>query len=58
MTGKFLKVKCGKCANEQNIYEKATLKTVACLVCGNELAAATGGKAVLAETTKVLKELD
>ncbi|MCK4496635.1 MAG: 30S ribosomal protein S27e [Candidatus Aenigmarchaeota archaeon] len=44
MTGKFLKVKCGKCKNEQVIFEKPAGK-VECLVCGEILAESRGGKA-------------
>lgn len=55
MTGKFLKVKCGKCRNEQNIYEKPAVD-VKCVVCGELLAKSTGGKARLSEKTKVLEE--
>lgn len=58
MTGRFLKVKCAKCSNEQNIYEKASIPQVNCLVCGEALATATGGKTALREGVKVLKVLD
>ncbi len=44
MVGRFLRVKCDKCGNEQNIYEKAAT-VVRCLVCGEVLAEPTGGKA-------------
>lgn len=43
---KFIKMRCPKCKNEQIIFEKAAAM-VQCLVCGNELAEATGGKARL-----------
>ena len=46
MAGKFLRVKCPKCGNEQNIYEKVAIE-VKCLVCGETLALPTGGKAKL-----------
>jgi small subunit ribosomal protein S27e len=46
MTGKFLKVKCGKCKNEQVIFEKPA-GDVKCLVCGETLAESMGGKARL-----------
>ncbi|UCD07551.1 MAG: 30S ribosomal protein S27e [Candidatus Aenigmatarchaeota archaeon] len=46
MTGKFLKVKCGKCKNEQVIFEKPA-DDVKCLVCGEVLAKSMGGKARL-----------
>ncbi|MDP7141523.1 MAG: 30S ribosomal protein S27e [Candidatus Woesearchaeota archaeon] len=42
-TSKFIKVRCPKCKNEQNIFGKAS-STVKCLVCGKDLAEATGGK--------------
>jgi len=40
---KFIKVKCQKCKNEQNIFGKVSTK-VQCLVCGEMLAEPTGGK--------------
>ncbi|HLC86460.1 MAG TPA: 30S ribosomal protein S27e [Candidatus Nanoarchaeia archaeon] len=40
---KFVKVRCNKCKNEQNIYSAVTTKTV-CLVCEEVLAEPTGGK--------------
>ncbi len=43
-TSRFLKVVCSKCKNEQIIFNKAA-SYVKCLVCGNELAQPTGGKA-------------
>ena len=52
MAGKFLKIKCTKCKNEQTIFEEAT-ETVNCLVCGAQLASPTGGKAKL-ENVKIL----
>ncbi len=54
MVGKFLKVKCAKCSNEQNIFEKSATP-VKCLVCESTLAEPTGGKAnVKAEIIKKL----
>lgn len=50
---KFLKVIC-KCKNEQIIFNKPSQK-VKCLVCGNELAEAHGGKAKV--KVKVLETL-
>ena len=41
---KFMKVVCGKCKNEQNIFEGATT-SVKCLVCDATLAEPKGGKA-------------
>lgn len=52
MTSKFLKVKCGKCKNEQVIFEKPA-EDVKCLVCGEVLAESTGGKAKI--NAKVLE---
>jgi len=49
MAGKFLKVRCKKCKNEQVIFNKAST-VVKCLVCGNVLAKPTGGKAKLRAT--------
>jgi small subunit ribosomal protein S27e len=46
MTGKFIKVKCKKCNNEQIIFDKAA-SNVTCLVCGEVLAISTGGKVKL-----------
>jgi small subunit ribosomal protein S27e len=51
---KFLKVVCAKCNNEQVIFNKAT-SNVKCLVCGEELAKSTGGKAKI--VSKVLQVL-
>lgn len=52
---KFIKVRCNKCKNEQNIFNKAS-SSVACLVCGENLAKSTGGKAEI--TARVLEELN
>jgi len=52
---KFLKVVCSKCKNEQIIFNKASSK-VKCLVCGTELADATGGKAKI--KSKVIQVLE
>lgn len=40
---KFIKVRCSKCKNEQNIFGKSSSE-VTCLVCDKELAEPTGGK--------------
>jgi len=40
---RFIKVKCEKCKNEQNIFSNVSTK-VLCLVCGELLAEPTGGK--------------
>lgn len=39
-----LKLRCEKCNNEQNVFERASTK-VNCLVCGEPLATPTGGRA-------------
>ena len=46
MTGKFIKVKCPDCGNEQVIFERAAT-VVKCTVCGAVLAEPRGGKAVI-----------
>ncbi|MCK5698866.1 MAG: 30S ribosomal protein S27e [Candidatus Aenigmarchaeota archaeon] len=55
ITGKFLKVKCKKCNNEQNIYNKAA-GDVKCLVCQETLARNTGGNSEI--MTTVLRVLN
>ncbi len=40
---KFIRVRCGKCKNEQVIFGKAAMK-VSCLVCQEPLASSTGGR--------------
>jgi small subunit ribosomal protein S27e len=42
----FIKVRCQKCKNEQIIFSYPSTE-VFCLVCGETLAATTGGKAKL-----------
>lgn len=54
-TSKFLKVVCSKCKNEQTVFNKPSAD-VKCLVCGAELAQATGGRAKL--KAKVLNIMD
>lgn len=52
--GKFVKVKCSKCKNEQVIFGKASSE-VKCLICGTELIEASGGKAkIKAKVIEVL----
>ncbi|MCK5300028.1 MAG: 30S ribosomal protein S27e [Candidatus Aenigmarchaeota archaeon] len=46
MVGNFLKLKCEKCNNEQNVFSKASIE-VKCLVCGEVLAKPNGGMAEL-----------
>ncbi len=48
MVGSFLKLKCKKCNNEQNVFSKASSE-VKCLVCGEILSKPTGGKSKLGE---------
>ena len=43
MTGKFLRVKCEKCKNEQVVFEKPA-GDIHCLKCDELLAESTGGK--------------
>ena len=43
MASKFLKLRCSKCKNEQVTFSKSAT-TIKCLVCGEVLAASTGGK--------------
>jgi len=45
-SSRFIKVKCQKCKNEQNIFGKVSTK-VECLVCGEILAEPSGGKSVI-----------
>lgn len=55
MAGKFLKVKCQDCGNEQTIFGRAATK-VGCLACGATLATPTGGYAdVKAEVLATLE---
>ena len=55
MTSKFLKVKCDKCNNEQNVFGSASTE-VKCTVCGNVLLKPKGGRAGI--ETKISKVLD
>lgn len=52
--GKFLKVKCKGCRNEQIIFSKACIK-VKCLVCDAVLVEPKGGKAEI--KTSVLETI-
>ena len=55
ITGKFIKVKCAKCNNEQNMYSNIAMD-VKCLVCGEILAKSTGGIANLdSDVISILK---
>lgn len=44
MKGRFVKVRCSKCKNEQIIFGKSS-SAVKCLICGSILAEPVGGKA-------------
>ncbi len=50
----FVKVRCNKCKNEQNIFNAVSSK-VNCLVCGELMAEPTGGRAIF--RGKVLEKL-
>ena len=55
ITSKFLKVVCGKCKNEQIIFNKAST-SVKCLVCNSELAESRGGKSkIKAKVIQVMR---
>lgn len=51
----FVKVVCGKCKNEQIIFDRAATD-VKCLVCGELLAKSCGGKAKI--NAKVIQVLN
>ncbi len=56
MAGRFLRVRCKKCGNEQIIFDRASIR-VKCLVCEEILAEPRGGKAKInAEILEVLSE--
>ncbi len=55
LESKFLKVKCAKCNNEQVMYNKAA-SNVKCLVCGNDIAETTGGRARI--KAKIIQVMD
>jgi len=51
---RFVRVRCPKCGNEQVVFDHAAFP-VRCLVCGEQLAIPTGGKAkILGEIVKIL----
>ena len=52
---KFIKVRCAKCKNEQIIFGHAC-SIVPCLVCNQEVAYPTGGKAKI--SARVLEVLE
>lgn len=54
-TSKFIRVKCGKCKNEQVIFNKPATE-VKCLVCETVLMASTGGKGkALAKVVQIIE---
>lgn len=55
MPGKFLKVECLKCKNEQIIFGSPTM-VVKCLICGKVLAEPRGGKGAV--KTRILEVYD
>lgn len=53
--GKFIRVKCSKCKNEQVVFGKCAT-TINCLVCGKPMCEPTGGKSRL--KARVLEVLE
>ncbi len=54
MEGRFIKVRCSKCQNEQIVFGKAS-SIVKCLICDNVLVETSGGKAkIRAKVIEVL----
>jgi len=52
---RFLKVKCGKCGNEQAVFERSSM-IIKCNVCDEVLAEPSGGKIkIKAEVSQVLE---
>ncbi len=50
----YVKVKCGKCGNEQIVFDRVSLE-VRCNVCDEPLAVPRGGKAeIKGETLQIL----
>ncbi len=56
MVGSFLRVKCKKCNNEQNVFSKPA-GPVKCLVCGAVLLENTGGKGKPTGECMILQEM-
>jgi small subunit ribosomal protein S27e len=54
-SSKFIRVRCHKCKNEQIIFGKAT-NEINCLVCNQNIASASGGKAKI--KARVLEVLE
>lgn len=55
MADNFMRVECDECGNRQNIYSRPAT-TVECLVCGEEVASPTGGRAEI--SGEIVKELE
>jgi len=55
MKGRFIKVRCPKCKNEQIIFGNATVE-VKCLICETPLTESTGGKSKI--KAKVIEVLE
>ena len=55
MKGKFVKVKCPKCKNEQIVFGKATSQ-VKCLICETSLTESSGGKSKI--KAKIIEVLE
>lgn len=54
MSKGFISVRCKKCKNQQIIFSKPSMN-IHCLVCDEELAKSTGGKAeILGQVLEVL----
>ncbi|KZX11400.1 30S ribosomal protein S27e [Methanobrevibacter filiformis] len=53
--GKFLRVKCLDCDNEQIVFDHAA-STVKCIICGKTMVESTGGKSkITAHIAEVVK---
>jgi small subunit ribosomal protein S27e len=55
MVGNFVKIKCLKCNNEQNVFSKP-VTVVKCLVCGEVIAEPNGGK-ILFKDAEIVEEM-
>ncbi|MDR1722070.1 MAG: 30S ribosomal protein S27e [Methanobrevibacter sp.] len=53
--GKFLRVKCLDCDNEQIVFNRAA-SNVKCIICGKTIVKSLGGKSkIIAKITQVLR---
>ncbi|MFH1631092.1 MAG: 30S ribosomal protein S27e [Candidatus Aenigmatarchaeota archaeon] len=55
MVGRFIRIKCEQCKNEQVIFNKTSTE-IKCLVCNTILAKPTGGTAKV--MAKIIQELE